>query len=64
MLSSYGTLPLAARIDAWLNAQAIGVSRVKSLLAEIQARPTVDIAAVSVALRTLRGLISQTSSEH
>lgn len=50
------------RLAEWLSTQSVGISRVKDLLNEIQQRSDVDIAAISVALRTLRSLVTQTAA--
>ncbi|MEY2635029.1 MAG: hypothetical protein RIS75_969 [Actinomycetota bacterium] len=50
------------RLADWLSTQSVGISRVKDLLSEIEHRTDVDIAAISVALRTLRSLVTQTAA--
>jgi glutamate dehydrogenase len=51
-----------SKLDTWRVQQATGISRVRVLLEEISSRETPDIAAISVALRTLRELAQQTES--
>jgi glutamate dehydrogenase len=50
------------RLIDWLTTQSVGITRVKDLLSEIAQRSDVDIAAISVALRTLRSLVTQTAA--
>lgn len=48
------------RVSDWSAAQASGLARVRSVVAEISAAPA-DLAAISVALRMLRELVAQSS---
>ena len=62
VLNSSGT-SVQAKIAEWRSQQAAGIARVQELLAEISRREQPDIAAISVALRTLRELVNQTQSQ-
>ena len=50
------------RIAAWESKFAEGVGRTRSTLAEIAGAPVVDLATLSVALRSLRTLVEQGAS--
>ena len=51
-----------ARIAAWEDRFAEGVGRTRATLAEIAGAPVVDLATLSVALRSLRTLVEQGAS--
>ena len=54
-------MPGDDRIERWSAAHAAGLERVRAMVAEISSAPTSDLAAISVALRMLRELVSQSS---
>ena len=54
-------MPGDDRIDRWCMAHTAGLERVRAMVAEISSAPTSDLAAISVALRMLRELVSQSS---
>jgi glutamate dehydrogenase len=51
----------AARLDAWIEANAAPVERCLEILADIKASGTYDLTALAVALREVRNLIQSTA---
>jgi glutamate dehydrogenase len=62
VLTASSSDDLELKMQTWREQQAAGIARVRVLLDEIASRETPDIAAISVALRTLRELSHQTES--
>lgn len=58
-----GGLSSAERVDAWVEAQREPLARVSQVLTTVRALEEPDLAPISVALRTLRGLVRQGSAE-
>lgn len=49
-------------VQVWQNQHQIEIGRLQGLVEEVEQLPITDIAALSVVLRSLRGLVSQTSA--